>query len=73
MTSPDPATIGVLSTAIAGMTTAISILWKHVSNNFIALNEKLDRSEQRLIDCESDRLAIWTKHRWLLGQEKSSH
>ena len=61
MTSPDPATIGVLSTAIAGMTTAISILWKHVSQNFILLNEKLDKSEQRLIDCESDRLAIWKK------------
>lgn len=69
MTTPDPATIGVLSTAVAGMTTAIGILWKHVSQNFVVLNEKLDKSEKRLIDCESDRLAIWKELAQQVGKE----
>ena len=61
MSSPDPTTIGLLVSAIGGMTTVIGILWKQVQGHFADIEKKLDLSEQRYLDCEQDRLRIWQK------------
>lgn len=61
MTTPDPTTLSVLMAAITGMTGAIGVLWKQVTGHLTKIETKLDTTEKRLIDCESDRLAIWRK------------
>lgn len=69
MTTPDPATISVLAATITGMTTAIGVLWKQVTNHLGKIETKLDTTEKRLVDCESDRLAIWRRLAEQSGKE----
>lgn len=51
----------MLGSACAAMGTVIGILWKQVQSHFAEIEKKLDRSEQRYMDCEQDRLRIWQK------------
>ena len=69
MTTPDPTTLSVLMAAITGMTGAIGVLWKQVTSHLTKIETKLDTTEKRLIDCESDRLAIWRKIAEQTGKE----
>ena len=69
MTTPDPATISVLAATITGLTTAIGVLWKQVTNHLGKIETKLDTTEKRLVDCESDRLAIWRRLAEQSGKE----
>ena len=69
MTTPDPTTLTVLTAAITGMTTAIGVLWKQVTGHLGKIETKLDTTEKRLVDCESDRLAIWRRLAEQAGKE----
>ena len=69
MTTPDPATISVLAATITGMTTAIGVLWRQVTGHLGKIETKLDTTEKRLVDCESDRLAIWRRLAEQSGKE----
>lgn len=69
MTTPDPTTLTVLTAAITGMTTAIGVLWKQVTGHLVKIETKLDTTEKRLVDCESDRLAIWRRLAEQSGKE----
>ena len=69
MTTPDPTTLSVLMAAITGMTGAIGVLWKQVTGHLVKIETKLDTTEKRLVDCESDRLAIWRRLAEQAGKE----
>jgi hypothetical protein len=69
MTTPDPTTLSVLAATITGMTTAIGVLWRQVTGHLGKIETKLDTTEKRLVDCESDRLAIWRRLAEQAGKE----
>ena len=52
MTAPDPTTMGILASSIAGLIGAIGVLWKHIASHFA-------RIENKLQDCEDDRENLW--------------
>ena len=69
MTTPDPTMLAVLTALTPGMSTAIGVLWKQVMSHLKAIETKLNLTEKRLVDCESDRLAIWRKLAEQSGKE----
>mgnify|MGYP003126920974 FL=1 len=69
MTTPDPTMLAVLTALTTGMSTAIGVLWKQVMSHLKAIETKLNLTEKRLVDCESDRLAIWRKLAEQSGKE----
>lgn len=48
----DPTMISMLLGAMATMGTVIAVLYRHIQNNFLRVQEKLD-------DCETDRAELW--------------
>jgi len=69
MTTPDPTMLAVLTALTTGMSTAIGVLGKQVMSHLKAIETKLNLTEKRLVDCESDRLAIWRKLAEQSGKE----
>lgn len=61
VTTPDPTTITMLGSACAAMGTVIGILWKQTQRHLLRIETKLDDTEQKLVECESDRLKIWQR------------
>jgi len=61
VTTPDPTTITMLGSACAAMGTVIGILWKQTQRHLLRIETKLDETEQKLVECESDRLKIWQR------------
>ena len=61
MTTPDPTTITMLGSACAAMGTVIGVLWKQTQRHLLRIETKLDETEQKLVECESDRLKIWQR------------
>lgn len=61
MATPDPTTITMLGSACAAMGTVIGILWKQTQRHLTMIEEKLLHTEERLADCEDDRLKIWQR------------
>ena len=61
VTTPDPTTITMLGSACAAMGTVIGILWKQTQRHLLRIENKLDDTEQKLVECESDRLKIWQR------------
>jgi hypothetical protein len=59
VTTPDPTTITMLGSACAAMGTVIGVLWKQTQRHLLRIETKLDETEQKLVECESDRLKIW--------------
>lgn len=52
MSAPDPTTLTILGSTIAGMGTAIGILWKTFMTHIMKVEEKLT-------ECEDDRKELW--------------
>jgi len=48
----DPTTITILGGVVTGLSTAIGVLWKHISAN-------IARLEALLLDCQADRERLW--------------
>jgi hypothetical protein len=48
----DPTTITILGGVVTGLSTAIGVLWKHISAN-------IERLEGLLLDCQDDRERLW--------------
>jgi hypothetical protein len=48
----DPTTITILGGVVTGLSTAIGVLWKHISAN-------IARLEALLLDCQDDRERLW--------------
>ena len=61
VTTPDPTTITMLGSACAAMGTVIGVLWKQTQRHLLRIETKLDDTEQKLVECESDRLKIWQR------------
>lgn len=61
MTTPDPTTVGMLLTAIAGLGSAIGVLWRQVTRHLVTIESKLK-------DCEDDRLELWKEMAKQAGQ-----
>jgi len=61
VTTPDPTTITMLGSACAAMGTVIGVLWKQTQRHLLRIETKLDETEQKLVECESDRLKIWQR------------
>ena len=61
MATPDPTTITMLGGACATMGTVIGILWKQTQRHLLRIETKLDDTEKKLVECESDRLKIWQR------------
>jgi len=59
VTTPDPTTITMLGSACAAMGTVIGVLWKQTQRHLTMIEAKLTHTEERLADCEDDRLKIW--------------
>ena len=59
MATPDPTTITMLGGACATMGTVIGVLWKQTQRHLTMIEAKLRHTEDRLADCENDRLEIW--------------
>jgi hypothetical protein len=57
--TPDPTTITMLGGACAAMSTVIGVLWKQTQRHLTMIEGKLRHTEDRLADCEDDRLKIW--------------
>jgi hypothetical protein len=49
----------MLGGACATMGTVIGILWKQTQRHLLRIENKLDDTEQKLVECEEDRLKIW--------------
>jgi len=59
MTTPDPTTLGLLATAITGMSGAITVLWRQTMKHLGVTEARLERAERLAEDCQQDRLMIW--------------
>lgn len=59
MTTPDPTTLGLLATAITGMSGAITVLWRQTMKHLGVTEARLERAEKLAEDCQQDRLMIW--------------
>jgi len=59
MTTPDPTTLGVLFTALTGMSGAITVLWRQTMKHLGVTEARLERAEKLAEDCQQDRLEIW--------------
>ena len=59
MTTPDPTTLGLLATAITGMSGAITVLWRQTMKHLSVTESRLERAEKLAEDCQQDRLEIW--------------
>ena len=49
----------MLGGACATMGTVIGVLWKQTQRHLTMIEAKLTHTEERLADCEDDRLKIW--------------
>lgn len=59
MSTPDPTTLGVLVTALTGMSGAITVLWRQTMKHLSVTESRLERAEKLAEDCQQDRLEIW--------------
>ncbi|MFZ9064807.1 MAG: hypothetical protein ACO22U_14315 [bacterium] len=59
MSTPDPTTLGVLVTALTGMSGAITVLWRQTMKHLGVTEARLERAEKLAEDCQQDRLEIW--------------
>jgi len=59
MSTPDPTTLGVLVTALTGMSGAITVLWRQTMKHLSVTEERVERAEEQAKRCEEDRLEIW--------------
>ena len=71
MATPDPTTITMLGGACAAMSTVIGVLWKQTQRHLTMIEAKLRHTEDRLADCENDRLEIWQQLAHLSIHEKT--
>tara|TARA_R110000824_G_scaffold397948_2_gene601282 strand:- start:668 stop:910 length:243 start_codon:yes stop_codon:yes gene_type:complete len=51
--------VGMLLGAVATLGTVIGVLWKQMLSHFKGIDEKLDKTQEALTDCQNDRLQIW--------------
>ena len=70
MSTPDPTTLGVLVTALTGMSGAITVLWRQTMKHLSVTESRLERAEKLAEDCQTDRLEIWKA---LAEQSKQSN
>ena len=59
MTTPAPPTLGVLVTALTGMSGAITVLWRQTMKHLALTEARVERAEEQAKRCEEDRLEIW--------------
>ena len=59
MSTPDPTTLGVLVTALTGMSGAITVLWRQTMKHLSVTESRLEHAEKLAEDCQQDRLEIW--------------
>lgn len=59
MSTPDPTTLGVLVTALTGMSGAITVLWRQTMKHLAVTEARVERAEKQAQACEEDRLEIW--------------
>lgn len=59
MTTPDPTTLGLLVTAITGMSGAIGVLWRQTMKHLSVTESRLEQAENKAEACDKDRLEIW--------------
>lgn len=53
------------------MSTVIGVLWKQTQRHLTMIEEKLRHTEDRLANCENDRLEIWQQLAHLSIHEKT--
>ena len=59
MSVPDPTTLGVLVTAITGMSGAITVMWRQTMKHLSVTEARLEEAEKKADICNDDRLEIW--------------
>lgn len=57
--SSDITQVGMLLGACATLGTVIGVLWKQMIAHFHSVDEKLDKTQEALSDCQEDRMQIW--------------
>lgn len=59
MSAPDPTTLGVLVTAITGLSGAIGVLWRQTMKHLAVTETRLEQAERKADECNDDRIEIW--------------
>jgi Na+/glutamate symporter len=59
LSQSDITQVGMLLAACATLGTVIGVLWKQMLTHFKGIDEKLDKAQEALADCQNDRLQIW--------------
>jgi hypothetical protein len=59
MSTPDPTTLGLLVTAITGMSGAIGVLWRQTMKHLSVTEARLEQAELKADECNNDRIEIW--------------
>tara|TARA_Y100000389_G_scaffold48812_1_gene44347 strand:- start:9433 stop:9669 length:237 start_codon:yes stop_codon:yes gene_type:complete len=59
MSVPDPTTLGLLATAVTGMSGAITVMWRQTMKHLSVTEARLEEAERKADVCNDDRLEIW--------------